>query len=260
MLTAAVAGFLGYRSGQQWIFYVSGLLGLACIAFIVLVRGGDIDHQVAREAPQDHESAQRAPASFWSLLHNTVVLTFALVVVLFHAANSALLPLAGEELSAANPETAPLYLLVCIVIPQIVMIPVALLSGRAAETWGRKPLWVCAFSVLILRGLLFALSRDPDYIMGVEALDGIGTGIAGVATPLVVADLAKGSGRFNALGGAMQACLGIGAFLGNLLAGIAAKRAGFSPVFFALAATGLAGLLVLWTTLPETRTVQARSM
>jgi MFS family permease len=256
MLTAAGAGYLGYRSGQPWIFYLSALLGLACVVSALLIRGGDINHQVAREAPVEHESNHTAPASFASLLGNRIVLSFALMVVLFHAANSALLPLASEELSVSQRKSASLYLLVCIVLPQLIMIPVALVSGRAADQLGRKPVLVGAFCALVLRGTLFALGRNPYYIVGIEMLDGIGTGIAGVVTPLVVADLAQGTGRFNALGGVMQACLGIGAFLGNLLAGMAAKRVGFPPVFFGLAAIALAGLLLLATALPETRTTQ----
>ncbi|HEY1215911.1 MAG TPA: MFS transporter, partial [Bryobacteraceae bacterium] len=110
MLTATVAGYLGYRSGQQRIFYISALLGLACIASALLIRESDIDHQMAREAPQDHEPNRAAPTRLSSLLRNRTVLIFALVVVLFHAANSAMLPLAGEELAAIKRESASLYL------------------------------------------------------------------------------------------------------------------------------------------------------
>ena len=252
MLTAAGAGYLGYRSGQQWIFYISALLGLACTVSALLIRSGDIDHQVAREAPENHQASHTAPTSLLSLLQDPTVLMFALAVVLFHAANSAMLPLAGEELSASNQKSASLYLLVCIVLPQLIMIPVALATGRAAERIGRKPVLVGAFCALVLRGALFALARNPFYIVAVEGLDGIGTGIAGVATTLVVADLARGTGRFNALGGMIQACLGIGAFLGNLLAGMAAKRFGFPPAFLGLAAVAFMGLLVFGLTVPET--------
>lgn len=257
MLTAAGAGYLGYRSGQQWIFYISALLGLTCMVSALLIRGGDINHRTAREAPEDQEPDQTVPTGFSSLLRNPVVLTFATTVVLFHAANSALLPLAGEELSADNRKTASLYLLVCIVLPQLIMIPVALLSGRAANRLGRKPVLICAFCALALRGALFALVRSPSHIVAVEALDGIGTGIAGVVTTLVVADLARGTGRFNALGGVIQACLSVGAFLGNLLAGIAAKRFGFPPVFLGLAAVALIGLLVFGVAVPETLSRQS---
>jgi hypothetical protein len=44
MLTATGAGYLGYRSGQQWVFYGSALLDLACMASVLLIRGSDVDH------------------------------------------------------------------------------------------------------------------------------------------------------------------------------------------------------------------------
>ena len=253
LLTAAGAGYLGYRVGQQWIFYISATLGLACIASALRIRASDIDHEAAREAPADHQSRHLKATDFSLLLRHRTVLVFALAIVLFHVANSALLPLAGEELFLSNRKAASLYLLVCVVLPQVVMVPVSLLSGRAAEQLGRKPVFLCAFCALVLRGLLFALGHNPYYIMSVEALDGIGTGIAGVVTTLVIADLAKGTGRFNALGGVVQACLGVGAFLGNLSAGWAVKRVGFPPVFFGLATVALAGLLLFWLVMPETR-------
>ncbi len=256
LLTAAGAGYLGYRAGQQWIFYISATLGLACIVSALRIRESDVDHGAAREAPAGHQSGHLTATDFSLLLRHRTVLVFALAIVLFHVANSAMLPLAGEELFVNNRKTASLYLLVCVVLPQIVMVPVSLLSGRAAEQLGRKPMFLCAFCALVLRGLLFALGHNPYYIMSVEALDGIGTGIAGVVTTLVIADLAKGTGRFNALGGVVQACLGVGAFLGNLVAGWVAKQVGFPPVFFGLAAVALAGLLLFWLVMPETRQTQ----
>ncbi len=253
MLTASLAGYLGSRIGQQWIFYVSAALGLLCFASAAAVRSGDVNDQIAREAPGPGETI-----TAWSnLFRNRNVLVFASVVILFHIANSALLPLAGEEISHDRPAAVAFYLTLCIVFPQLVMIPVSLLSGRGANKWGRKPLWIIAFTVLSLRGLIFAQSANPNVIVAAEALDGIGTGIAGVVTVLVVSDLAKGTGRFNALGGVMQSGLGIGAFLGNLLAGIAAKRVGFEPVFYALALTAGCGLFVLLWLMPETREIDS---
>jgi MFS family permease len=116
-----------------------------------------------------------------------------------------------------------------------------------------------AFGALVLRGLLFAMTTNPNLIVAIEVLDGIGTGISGVITVLIVADLAKGTGRFNALGGMMQSGLGIGAFLGNLLAGMAAKRLGFPPVFCGLAAVALLGLVLLLVAMPETKPVSTKS-
>ncbi len=259
MLTASLAGYAGFRIGQQWIFYCAAALGMACSLAALAIRETDIDHAVAREAPGPEQSGDGAALKASKLLKSPAVLVFALAVLLFHLTNSALLPLAGEEISQDRGKSAPIYLTACIVLPQLVMIPVSWLTGWTANRIGRRFLFAIAFGALVLRGVLFAVSADPNFIVAVEILDGIGTGISGVITVLIVADLAKGSGRFNALGGMMQSALGVGAFLGNLLAGAAAKRLGFPPVFCGLAAVAALGLLVFLFAMPETKSTAAGS-
>ena len=51
---------------------------------------------------------------------------------------------------------------------------------RKADAWGRKPLFLAGFAVLPVRGLLFALSDDPYFIVAIQILDGVGAGIFGV--------------------------------------------------------------------------------
>ena len=252
MLTASLAGYVGFRIGQQWIFYFSAALGTACSIAALAIREADIDHALAREAPDAEESGGKAAANASKLLKSPAVLVFAAAVLLFHLTNSALLPLAGEEISRGNGKSAPIYLTACIVLPQLVMIPVSWVAGWNANRLGRKLLFAIAFCALVLRAVLFATSANPNFIVAVEVLDGIGTGISGVVTVLIVADLAKGSGHFNALGGMMQSALGVGAFLGNLLAGAAAKRHGFPPVFYGLAAAAALGLILFISAMPET--------
>ncbi|MFL6417636.1 MAG: MFS transporter [Bryobacteraceae bacterium] len=258
MLTASIAGYAGFRIGQQWIFYCSAALGIACSISVLAIREEDIDHAVARQAP-DRESGNTAVGGASTLLRSPAVLIFALVVMLFHFTNSALLPLAGEEISQDRGKAASLYLTACIVLPQLVMVPIAWLTGWSANRVGRKVILAVAFGALVLRAAWFAVSANPNFIVTVEIFDGIGTGISGVITTVIVADLAKGSGRFNALGGMLQSALGVGAFLGNLLAGSAAKRLGFPPVFYGLAAVALLGLIVLLFAMPETKSSAAEN-
>ncbi|MDQ2948462.1 MAG: MFS transporter, partial [Acidobacteriota bacterium] len=226
-------------------------LGIACAGTALLIRSGDIDDDVAREAPEDH-AAQGSVPSVREILAKPFVLTFATVVVLFHIANAAMLPLIGEELPGQNGHSSPVYMSASIVVAQLIMIPVAFVSGRLADRIGRKPILLVAFAALVLRGLLFSLGRSPNYLVGVEALDGVGTGISGVVTVLIISDLAKGTSRFNLLQGAIQTCLGIGSFLGNLLGGFAAKSFGFPVAFIGLALVAFAGMLFLAVKMPET--------
>ena len=251
LLTASLAGYLGYAAGLQWIFYVCGALGIACAGTALLIRNEDIDDDVAREAPED--AAGEEPAmSVREVIAKPLVFTFATLVVLFHIANAAMLPLIGEELPGQNRHSSSVYMSASIVVAQLIMIPVAFWSGRWADRIGRKPILLVSFGALVLRGLLFSLGRNPNYLVTVEALDGIGTGISGVLTVLIISDLAKGTSRFNLLQGIMQSCLGIGSFLGNLLGGLAAKSLGFPAAFIGLASVAFAGLLFCATKMPET--------
>jgi MFS family permease len=177
---------------------------------------------------------------------------FATSVVIFHFANAAMLPLVGELLSQGKPRESSLYMSACIIIAQAVMVPVALMTGRVADTWGRKLPFQIGFAVLALRGFLYIAGHNPYYLIAVQGLDGVGAAVFGVLWVLIAADLAKGTGRFNMIQGAIQACLGLGAFLSNFLAGFVVKDLGYNAGFFMLALIACAGLVVFSLKMPET--------
>ncbi|MEH2373105.1 MFS transporter [Nostoc sp.] len=123
----------------------------------------------------------------------------------------------------------------CIIVAQLVMIPVSNLAGRFANA-ARKPIFVLGFAVLPIRGVLYTLSDNPYFLVSVPILDGIGAGIFGVLSVLMVADLTKGTGRFNVTQGILNTAIGIGAGLSNVLAGFVVKSAGYNVGFLILAA------------------------
>ena len=53
-----------------------------------------------------------------------VIAIFALAAVLFHFANAAMLPLVGELLSTGHDQGSSLYMSACIIVAQLIMIPV----------------------------------------------------------------------------------------------------------------------------------------
>lgn len=248
--TALFAGYLAYAAGQQWIFYASASLGTAVLGTLFFIRDKDIDNNAARELASTGEAPGTA-SSLIEVFRRTRIGLFAMMILVFHLANAAMLPLAGQELAKVKPGESSIYMSACIVTAQLVMVAVAYLAGRVANRIGRKPIFLAAFAVLALRGVLFALGRHPLYIVGVEALDGVGTASASVAAVLVVSDLAKGTGRFNFMQGVMQAAVGIGAFLSNSLAGVIARHAGFPVAFSVLAGTAIFGFGLYWLRMPE---------
>ena len=120
---------------------------------------------------------------------------FAVCALLFQFANQPLLALVGQKLATANPDWATALTSACIIAAQAVMLPIALLVGRKADDWGRKPLFLAAFAVLPLRAVLYTLSDNTAWLLGVQLLDGVGAGIFMTLTPLLVADIARGTGR-----------------------------------------------------------------
>ena len=83
----------------------------------------------------------------------------------------------------------------CVIAAQLVMLPTALLVGAKADAWGRKPMFLAALAILPIRGALYTLSDDRSWLIAIQLLDGVGAGIFGALTPLVLANLTRGTGR-----------------------------------------------------------------
>jgi MFS family permease len=71
--------------------------------------------------------------------------------------------------------------------------------------------------------------------------------------PLVVADVTRGTGRFNLGQGIIGTATGIGASLSTTLAGYVTDRFSSASAFAALAAIALVGLFAVLLLMPETR-------
>jgi MFS family permease len=164
-----------------------------------------------------------------------------------------MLPLLGEKLAQRGQGTATLFMGACIIVAQVVMVPIAILVGHKADRWGRKPIFLAGFAVLPIRGVLYTLSQAPSCLVSIQILDGIGAGIFGVLFFIVIADLTKGTGRYNLVQGAASACWGLGAALSNSVAGFIVDRVGYDAAFLFLAACALAAFLLFWIGMPETR-------
>jgi MFS family permease len=86
----------------------------------------------------------------------------------------------------------------------------------------------------------------------VQLLDGVGAGIFGAITPLVIADLMRGTGRFNVAQGAVATAQGVGASSSGLAAGLIVDHFGYSAAFASSAIVAAAAVGVLWRNMPET--------
>ena len=118
---------------------------------------------------------------------------------------------------------------------------------------GRKPLLLIAFAVLPIRGVLYTLTANTALLVAIQVMDGVGAGIFGVVSVLVIADLTRGTGRFNLTLGAISTAVGIGAALSQVIAGSIVHHAGYRAGFLFLAGVASAALAILYFFMPETR-------
>jgi MFS family permease len=164
-----------------------------------------------------------------------------------------MLPLLGEMLANGQGRSSMMFMSACVVTTQLVVALLSSWSGRTAGSWGRKPLLLIAFGVLPVRGVLYTLTQNTNALVAIQILDGIAAAIFGVVSVLVIADLTKGTGRFNLTLGAIGMAVGIGASLSQVIAGSIVHHFGSNAGFLFLAAVAAAAFAILYFFMPETR-------
>ncbi len=256
-LAAAAMGACGYLLSARAVFVVTVLLLVPALFALRSISESEIDPERAHGAPPHRKAAEsqaaRHPVRPGALMHNRPLLIFAGCLLLFHLANSAMLPLVGSAVTMRSAHWATVIIAACIVVPQLVVAALSPWVGRRAQIWGRRPLLLIGFAALPIRGLLFAAVSDPSLLLAVQLLDGITAAVFAVMVPLVVADLTRGTGHFNLGQGILGTATGIGAALSTTLAGYVTDRFGSPAAFASLAAIAFVGFTVLWFLMPETR-------
>jgi predicted MFS family arabinose efflux permease len=254
VMAALSMGLLGYYISNRSIFYFVIALSIPAILVLLLIRPAEIDYQLARGA-KDGQSGGKAESA-WLLFRDRPLVLFLACAVMFHFANAAMLPLLGEMLAKGRGRSSMLFMSACVIVTQFVVTLISSWSGRKAGSWGRKPLLLIAFGVLPVRGLLYTLTSKTGLLVAIQIMDGIGAGIFGVVSVLVIADLTRGTGRFNLTLGAITTAVGIGASLSQFIAGAIVHNLGFQAGFLFLAAVALAAFAILYFCMPETRNIQ----
>ncbi|ARN83774.1 MFS transporter [Methylocystis bryophila] len=250
---ALIAGLVGWAYSQTAVFFLVPLFSLLAAWSVLAIPPGVIDDARARGLDGDGDRGLPQPSGWRVLFTCKPLLIFASCIALFHFANAAMLPLIGQKLALANKGQETALMSACVVAAQLVMLPMAILVGRRAEAWGRKPLCLAAFGILPIRGVLYTFSDDRSWLIGVQLLDGVGAGILSALVPLMLADLMRGTGRYNVSQGVIATTQGIGASLSNMVAGLIVVSAGYSATFLTLAAIAFAAFLILALAMPETR-------
>lgn len=260
-VAAAIAGAAAYALGPSAVFYLMAVMSLGSMASVLAIPERMIDHDLARglHDPGQDDTGIEQPSGFGVLLTCRPLLIFAFCVALFHLSNAAMLPLVGQKLALQDKNLGTSLMSACIAAAQLVMVPMAMLTGRKADGWGHKRFFLAALAILPLRAVLYTLSDAKAWLVGVQLLDGIGAGIFGAIMPVIVADLMRNTGRFNVAQGAVITAQSIGAALSTALAGIVVVHAGYSAAFLTLGIVAAVGFMVCWWLLPNTRDRTAQS-
>ncbi|MBR0757420.1 MFS transporter [Bradyrhizobium jicamae] len=249
---AALMGACGYLLSSRSVFLVTFLLAIPTLLALSRIREREIDiaqahGEVKRETPD------KRATSIWTLVKQKPLLIFAGSVLLFQLANAAMLPLMAGVVTTRSSQWAPVLIAACIIVPQAIVALTSPSVGRKAQQIGRRPLLLLAFGALVVRGVLFATVRDPYLLVVVQIFDGITAAVFSVMVPLIVADVAFGSGHFNLAQGIVGTATGIGASLSTVLAGYVSDKLGSSTAFMGLAGVAALGLLMIFFVMPETR-------
>jgi MFS family permease len=244
-VAAAAMGLCGYLLSNQAVFFLTA--ALAAPALFALSRICTNDFRPSKTA------AAPTAVPLRQVLADRRLLVFAGCILLFQLSNAALLPMMGSILTVRAGAWATTFIGACIVVPQLVVAASAPWVGRKADSWGRRPLLLLCFTALALRSAMFGFVDNPYIVIAIQILDGICAAVIGVLLPLVVADITKGSGRFNFGLGVVGSAVGIGASLSTALAGYAIDHFGSTSTFCGLAVLALCGLALLALLFPETR-------
>jgi MFS family permease len=234
------------------VFLVTFILAIPTLLALARIRDREIDVAQAHGAvPREVPDAKAT--SVLSLVRQRPLLIFACSILLLQLANAAMLPLMAGVVTTRSAQWAPVLIAACIIVPQAIVALMSPSVGRKAQQWGRRPLLLIGFAALAIRGVLFATVRDPYLLVAVQVFDGITAAVFAVMVPLIVADVAFGSGHFNLAQGIVGTATGIGASLSTVLAGYVSDKLGSSVAFMGLAGVAAVGLAMIWLVMPETR-------
>ena len=250
-LAAGAMGACGYFISPLAVFLVTAALAIPTLLALAQIQEAEID-PVRADGGISAPVTDHIAAGLGTLLRNRSLITLAACVFLFHAANAAMLPLVGAEMTVRSAQWATVLIAICIFVPQIIVALIAPSVGQWAVVKGRRPVLLLGFAALPARAAILAFNSDPAVIVAAQMLDGLCAAVLGVLVPLSLADISKGTGRFNLAQGIVASVTGIGAALSTTLAGYLAHRFGAHIAFLGLAATAALAFFTVLLAMPET--------
>lgn len=245
---AAFSGLAGWRFGISYVFVLSALFGVACVASVLLIPARAVHRHYARGLAQedDNDPSQVHAESVRVLVRSRPLLLLAITLAVFSLGNSAMLPLYCLAIAASHHGVESQMTAATLIISQLVMLVAAAYACRVIHTWGFWWVIFATLAMLPLRALTAAWLTTPWGVVPVQVFDGLSAGLQSVAVPALVVHLLHGSGRVNLGQGALQTVEAVGGCLSPLLGGWVVSRFGFSVGFVVLGSLAVVSLAI-WT-------------
>jgi MFS family permease len=301
VLTGSLVGVMLYPE-LGFLFIVSPIACAGFLLFLNRIDPAHIDHNAARGLAPDETKSEYVPPSAdvptatknirtqpsfkfdWNsisgesmrstsddpkaesplrVLRDPTLLTFLLIVFLFHTSNGTILPLVMQTLAIGSGRTGILMSGLCIIIAQIFMVASAKICGQFSGIYGRKPLFLVGlfivpvrclflFLLLLLRGEENASKFLQFVILSTQILDGVGAGVFGTMYILVTSDISGGTGRFSMTLGLTSAAMSIGGTVSGYLGEALAQDIGYKEAFFILMILSMVPASLYLFFMPET--------
>jgi MFS family permease len=247
--TAGLMGVLGQFGSNAAPFLLAAAFCAPAAGALMMIRSKDIDYAEARSSA-DRENPRRGHR-LRDAARNRSLQIFILVLALFQIANSPLAPLATGRLAYQKAPVPDLITAGVVVIPELIAASISVWIAARADEWGRKPLMVLGLAAVALRSAMLGATSSPWALLAFQLLDGMSAAVIGVMLPLVIADLTRGTGRYNLAQGVAGTAMGLGSALAIAVSGYAIERLGYTISFLSLSAVALAAIAVLLLLFPE---------
>jgi MFS family permease len=218
---------------------------------------------VAENEVETPDAAPHAATPF-DVLRDGTLLTFIVIVFLFHTSNGTVLPLVMQTLAIGEGRIGILMSGLCIIVAQVFMVGSAKVCGDYSGKWGRKSLFLIGlFSVPVRCFILYVLTGVKNaqddtstflsvVILSTQILDGVGAGVFGTMYILVTSDISGGTGRFSLTLGLTTAAMSIGGTVSGYLGQALAQDKGYQAAFMILGLMSLVPALAYLVFMPET--------
>jgi MFS family permease len=225
------------------VFYLIGIIALLAGGSALLIRPDEIDTDL-------QTGGTERPLPLHKLLRDRRVIVLILSTTLFQFAVAAAVPFAALQIRTLNGTNRDVALY--ILVGAATMVPVAAASGCLIDRLGRKLVFALAFVIAPFTLFVCAFAQTATQLIVAQGFRGVAQGIFGVAIVAISHDVARGTGRFQALTGASRAALAAGALAGPLATGFLVQRGGFNIAFLVLTLVATAGTAAFLLFMPET--------